>query len=119
MTHLNLKHINSALENISTSAPGSLRAAVAGEALDYCDPQNFFIDLLKHGCVSGMVGSLIYYTDTHAFFDKHYSAIETLREETEDNLGQPLTIKGDMKNFMAWFAFEETACQIAMELDLI
>lgn len=119
MTHADTTHIKSELEAISNKTPGSLRAAVADEALDYCDPQSFFTDLLKHGCISGMVCSLIYYADTHAFFDTHYSEIETLREETEDNLGMPLTIKGDMKNFLAWFAFEETACQIAMELDLI
>ena len=75
--------------------------AVAAEALDYDEPELFFKDLLNHGCVSGMVWSLIYYTDTHAFFDKHYDEIEPIREEFEDGTGQPLTIKGDLKNFLA------------------
>ena len=92
--------------------------AVAAEALDYDEPELFFKDLLNHGCVSGMVWSLIYYTDTHAFFDKHYDEIEEIREEFEDGTGQPLTIKGDLKNFLAWFAFEETAYRIAVELEL-
>ena len=65
-----------------------------------------------------MVSSLIYYTDTHAFFDKHYDEIEEMREEFEDGTGQPLTIKGDLKNFLVWFAFEEVAYRIAVELEL-
>ena len=59
---------------------------------------------------------MIWYSDTHAFFDKHYDEIEELRECWEHSVGQPLTIKGDLKNFLAWFAFEEVAYQMAEEL---
>jgi hypothetical protein len=59
---------------------------------------------------------LVYYSDTHAFFDKHYDEIEELRGDWEDSVGQPLAIKGDLKNFLAWFAFEEVAYQMAEEL---
>jgi len=41
-----------------------------------------------------------------------------MREDWEDSIGQPLKIKGDLKNFLAWFAFEETAYSIAVELEL-
>ena len=41
-----------------------------------------------------------------------------MREEWEDCVGQPLAIKGDLKVFLAWFAFEETAYRIAVELGL-
>ena len=67
------------------------------------------------GCQGGTVSSLIYYNQTHAFYDKHYQEIEDLREEYEDNFGHPLVIKGDLKNWFAWFAFQETAFQIARE----
>lgn len=30
--------------------------------------------------MSGMVGSLIYYRDTHKFFDTHYAEIEEIRQ---------------------------------------
>ena len=110
--------LKSSLQNIINSKPHSLQAAVAREALDYHDIADFFSDLLQHGCASGMVSSLIYYADTHAFFDKNYAAIEDLRYEVEDNLGDLLQIKGDLKNFMAWFAFEETAYQMALEFEL-
>lgn len=88
--------LKSALKDIIKDNPKSLDATVASEALKYDDPEAFFSDLLQHGCVSGMVSSLVYYTDTHAFFDTHYQAIEALRDEVEANLGEPLQIKGDL-----------------------
>ena len=94
--------------------PGTLRAEVAAEALEYDNIENFFTDLLSHGCQSGMVSSLIYYTDTHAFYDKHYDEIEALREELEEAFGEPLRVNGDLKNWYAWMAFEETARRLAI-----
>ena len=107
------------LEHITRTYPNSLRAEVAIEALDYGDDiENFFTDLLIHGCQSGMVSKLVYYSDTHKFYDSHYDEIETLREELEDSLGEPLHPKGDLKNWFAWMAFEETARTIAEEAGL-
>lgn len=118
MPSQNTSDLRTALQSIIYTDTSSLRAAVAREALDYNDPATFFSDLLSHGCISGLVSSLIYYTDTHAFFDKHYDAIETLRDAYEDQLGEPLTIKGDLKNTLAWFAFEQTAYDMAGELGI-
>ncbi len=106
------------LEMIVSNEPRTLRAAVAREALDYDNPAEFFTDLLNHGCVSGMVSSLIYYTDTHAFFDKYYEEIEDLRCEYEEETGVQINLQHDLKNFLAWFAFEETAYRLANELEL-
>ena len=39
-----------------------------------------------------------------------------MRDRWEDSGGEPLVINGDLKNFFAWFAFEETAYQMAQEL---
>jgi len=100
--------------------PGTIRAKVAEEALEYSggEPVSFFRNLLEHGCVSGMVSSLIYYVDTHNFFDEHYDSIEDLRIEHLEDCGEPLRIDGDLKNTLAWFAFEETARRMSDELDL-
>lgn len=106
------------LKQIVKNNPGTLRAEVAAEALEHEDIASFFTDLLSHGCQSGMVGSLIYYRDTHAFYDKHYDEIEALREELEEAFGEPLRVKGDLKNWYAWMAFEETASGIRNELIL-
>jgi hypothetical protein len=76
------------LKQIEKNDPHSLRAEVAREALHYGgEIETFFSDLLPHGCQSGMIGSLIYYTDTHKFYDKHYYEIESLREALEDSAG--------------------------------
>ena len=106
------------LQNIIETKPNTLKSAVAQEALEYSDAAAFFHDILQHGCKSGIVSSLIYYADTHKFFEKYYDAIEQIRDEVEANLGEALSINGDLKNCLAWFAFEETAYQLALELRL-
>lgn len=102
------------LQQIVSNAPCSLKAAVAKEALD-CgyDIEAFFTDLLMYGCQSGMIGSLIYYHDTHQFYDAYYDEIEELRCEFEEAFSEPLHVKGDLKNWYAWMAFEETARTIS------
>lgn len=106
------------LEAIIEHAPESLKAAVAQEALDYENIASFFSDLVQHGCQSGIVTSLIYYCDTHAFFDKHYDEIEILRYELEEAFGEPLKPQGDLKNWYAWLAFEETCLKVVEEIML-
>jgi len=55
-----------------------------------------------------MVKFLIYREDTHQFFDEHYDEIQELLEE----VGQSIRIEKDLKNSLAWFAFEEVAARI-------
>ena len=73
-------------------------------------------DLMNGGCQGGMVGDLIYYSDTHEFYDKYYCEIESLREDLEDQFGEPLKPDGDLKNWFAWLGFEETARRLCLEL---
>lgn len=111
--------ISDFLNELLTQNPNSIKSEIAKEALDYHCPAAFFEDLLQHGCVSGMVGKMIYYDDTHAFFDKHYHVIEEIRHAVEENLGEKLSLNGDLKNSLAWFAFEETAYQLALETGVV
>ncbi|KAB8154248.1 hypothetical protein EZY14_007370 [Kordia sp. TARA_039_SRF] len=112
------------LKEIISSESSTLKAYVANEALIFSEDINdnevafFFEGLLKHGCVSGWISSLCFYSQTHRFYDQYYDYIENLRYDYEDSIGQPLAIRGDLKNFMTWFAFEETAYQLALELGL-
>ena len=53
--------LSRALQHICQTEPDTLRAAVATEALEHDDPATFFSDVLQHGCISGIAGSLIYY----------------------------------------------------------
>lgn len=109
MTNTSKNRLTKAIKEIAEQEPVTIEAAVAQEALLHDDIPTFFEDLLNHGCVSGMVTSLIYYTDTHSFFDNYYDEIEELRYEYQQSTGLPLSIENDLKNDLAWFAFEETA----------
>lgn len=116
-TRLSAQQARVALERISIEEDGSLRGAVAQEALDFWrnDPRDMFENLAQSGCQSGVINSLIYYYDTHQFYDTFYDEIEELREDWEAQLGEPIRVKGDLKNFVAWFAFEETAYHMGRE----
>lgn len=73
---------------------------------------NWFSYIVNYGTNSGSVSFLIYYVDTHAFFDEHYYEIEELRNEAiEDGFG--IEIKGDLKDFLARFGFEVVARKLA------
>lgn len=106
------------LRAIIDHAPNSLKATVANEALDHDDITCFFSDLLRHGCQSGIVGSLIYYSDTHKFYDTYYHEIEEIRYGLEQSFGESLKPNGDLKNWYAWLGFEETARLLADELNI-
>lgn len=93
---------------------------VAEAALRYAPhPENFFRDILSHGCASGMVSDMIYYADTHKFFDTYYENIEALRMEYESSTGCPINLEdADLKNTLAWFAYEQAAQNLANKLEL-
>ena len=108
----NISTFTEKLRELTESPTDSLEKAVALEAYDPQSDENtinFFKDLLNHGCISGMVSSLIYYADTEVFFDKYYEDIIWLKTEYEENTGQPMQIPHQIKNHLSWFAFEETA----------
>jgi hypothetical protein len=58
---------------------------------DYTEKQ-ILEQLQQHGCISGMVGELIYYSDTVKFYDKHKKEIISLIEDYCNQTGQ--TLKG-------------------------
>jgi len=60
-----------------------------------------------------MIGSLIYYQDTHEFYDKHYDEIEEIREEMlEQGTDIKIPNHSDLKNFFAWLSFEHRANEL-------
>ena len=84
-------------------------------------------DLEYGGCQSGIVGKLIYYTDTVKFYKRHRAEIDALLREMVAETGeQPAKLFGEKwdaedplareqfnMNLLAWFGFEETARRIA------
>lgn len=78
----------------------------------------FFSDFLRNGCQSGMISTLIYYDDTKKFYIKFLDEIHELIEELEDGSGESIKVEGNRSNFYSWLAFEETARNIATDLEL-
>ncbi len=111
-----MRNIKSKLKKLFNSTTCELEQVVIQECLDAENPEEFIQDVLHWGCKSGIVSSLIYYSDTHKFFDQYYQDIENLRTECDID---PLTYNtGDLKNFLAWFGFEETLYRIATKLGI-
>ena len=115
LTHKKMK-LKKQLERIKESTDNELEKWVIEEIIDGRESdeeiKTFFEDLRVSGCKGGMISELIYYSDTHKFFDEFQGEIEELKEEMEDSMGEPLQIKGDVKNWLAWFGFEEMAFKI-------
>lgn len=81
-------------------------------------------DLQSGGCASGMVGHLIWYTDTVRFYRAHSREIDSMLSELCDDCGEtparlfarsgwddtdPLARDATNQNLLAWFGFEEVA----------
>ena len=59
--------LKSKLQEMLEAERNTIKGEVIEEALEYDSDEEikcFFSDLLQHGCVSGMIGKLVYYTDT-------------------------------------------------------
>lgn len=87
-------------------------------------------DLEHGGCQSGIVGGLIYYTDTVKFYRKHRAQIDGLLKQFMGDMDadSPADLFGEKwdvddpfarehmnQNLLAWFGFEETARKIAQD----
>lgn len=112
---MNTTGIKKRLTEMANSMDENIQKHVAIEALAYSSENicDFFNDLTKYGCISGMISILIYYCDTHEFFMKHYDEIETLRYEYEELNGVIFKPEGDLMNWYSWFAFETVARNLA------
>lgn len=115
---LSEKKLKKKLQTVLSENLNTIKACVIQEALNSDTIYNFFNDLLNHGCISGMVSSLIYYRDTEKFFDTYYEEIITLKTEFEESTGETMKIPHQLKNHLAWFAFEQVAYDLADFLGL-
>ena len=79
--------------------------------------QDVITDVLNHGCASGIVPSLVYYSQTKEFFINNMEEIFELYNEYVQEFGEGLGFEIDF-NSLAWFSFEETTRQIANEMEI-
>lgn len=129
LTLTNIKSIKRETDNKLTK---HICNYVIGRWQDYEDKTNIFKDVLYHGCVSGIVGELIYYSDTLKFYNKYRNEINSLLNETMLSMGfysfkdifgdnyddeDPLILDTHNRNLMAWFGFEETLRNIGLNFE--
>ena len=90
---------------------------------NYDNKKNIFTDVLNYGCQSGMVGFLIWYSDTVRFYKQYKQEIDDLLYNLMYETGiyslpelfgnkwdkeDPLGNSDFNMNLLAWFGFEET-----------
>jgi len=86
---------------------------------------NYIKDAAERGCIGGNCNGLTYYIDTHAFYEKHADEIDEMLDEYEEQTGESYNIhenmkrlgQSDLRNFLAWFAYEVRAQEIMRELE--
>lgn len=100
---------------------------------DYNEIEEYIKEILEHGCISGIVPSMIYYSDTTEFYKRHKEKINNLLYDYMQDIGtyeiekilkdwdteDPLALYQYNQNLLSWFAFEETTFRIAQELNII
>lgn len=113
--------------NLHTTLDRVVARIINRHADDYDDGAEGFInDVMKGGCQSGIIGDLIYYTDTLRFYKRHREDISALVKEMQESTGEsignllrdfdqddPLCLDTSNQNLLAWFGFEETARVLA------
>ena len=77
-----------------------------------------FNDILTYGCVSGAVSTLITYSDTEKFFDRHSNEIFELVEDMKQEGLIDMNNFELSKNNLAWFAFETIVQEIYRETEV-
>lgn len=100
---------------------------------DYENKEDIFLDVLHHGCQSGIVGDLIYFSQTVKFYNAYKEEINALLYDVMYDMGSyspydifgekwdtedPLCLETNNQNLLAWFGFEETLRLIAHEFDI-
>jgi len=95
------------------------------EYLEYCGNgwYTHLQDIINHGCISGVVSSLIHYEDTIEFHDKYEFDIDEIINNYLESRGEKFSELAwsfnfnayelvALKNWKAWFAFECVASNI-------
>ena len=113
-------NLEEVITNIANDSDSEMYKEVALDVID-CYSENDDIechikDILNYGCISGTVSSMIYYSDTRKFFEKHYDEILEMLEEEKNECG---TIYFELNfNNLAWFGYERCVDRLARELKI-
>ena len=83
-------------------------------------------DIVQCGCITGIVPSLVYYSDTTRFFNCYRQEILTMLTDPDKNIYSEYTYLLDQKKYsvsekndLSWFAYDNTVIRIAFYFNLI
>ena len=83
-------------------------------------------DIVQCGCISGIVSSLVYYSDTTRFFNCYRKEILSMLQDSDKNIYSEYTYLLDQKKYsvsekndLSWFAYDNTVIRIAFYFNLI
>lgn len=131
---LNLQNIKKLKQSSDNRLTKNVCNYVINRWSDYDDKKAIFTDVLYHGCQSGIVGNLIYYSDTVKFYKDYQQEINDALYRTMNDCGvtspkdifgkkwdeeDPLAYYNFNQNLLAWFGFEETLRNIGMEFETL
>lgn len=105
---------NKKFRDLLKKSTSPLEKYVLEDALQEDNAKEYLESVLEHGCVSGMVSSLIYYNNTKEFYIKYMEEIEEIIQDIQDNAGYNVleNAKFPLYNWLAWLGYEETARKI-------
>lgn len=100
------------------SFAGDFVSDMAYHAAGYTMSDSFFEDLCKNGCISGIIGLLVYNSDCKQLYCDHIDDMEDFKQQLEESLGEPITNRHKLPHytFMCWLCYEELAHAIAENL---
>ena len=84
-------------------------------------------DIVQCGCISGIVPSLVYYSDTIKFFNCYRKEILNMLQEPDKIVNyfddtywlDHKKYSIEEKNHLAWFIYEDITCRIALHFNLV
>ena len=84
-------------------------------------------DIVQCGCISGIVPSLVYYSDTTKFFNCYRKEILSMLQDPDKIVNyfddtywlDHKKYSIEEKNHLAWFIYEDITCRIALHFDLV
>lgn len=85
-------------------------------ASGYVNPAGFFEDLQHGGCVSGMIGMLIYNSDCKDLYVANIDDMEEFVETLESEFGGHIKLDAPRYTSVCWLCYEETAYRIGRNL---
>jgi len=112
------------LENLKPKFTSEIEQYVIEDLEDHGNDWYAYLqDIINHGCISGIVSSLIYTNDTIGFHDKYETEIDDIINNYLESRGEKFSELvwsfnfdayeiDSLKNWKAWFAFECVASNI-------